>query len=409
MRIQSVQRTVRCWVTAASLLFCACIAYDHRWLQQHQEKQRAKERLKPATLDKKGSGPAPAPAQRRSSPVRAYATRAYAAETLNWESQFDDLLREANAILATLGLQLQNGGVALWQPQTPEDRLADLLDELAGHDAGKDAGWVVAFVKSTPHLVVDHDALGVGRVLSKYLVMRASNDPRELELLTRQYYSLSEPEVAKLHSDRRRHRMVAVFLHEIGHTLGVRHRQEKGTLMNPTYDPDHRAFDATTLGLMRRTVGLERGSLSTEAYRMVKQYYEANADGWVPSEREAMLQWLSQHVAPDLGVPSTATPGAAPSSAPPKLAASAPPGPPPLPFTTLSSNDRARYDDALQQETRSQFRDAWQTLLPLVERNARVLEVQELRCRLAGKLHLFPAVVEAHCEPAAQLSAAAAR
>jgi len=39
--------------------------------------------------------------------------------------------------------------------------------------------------------------------------------------------------------------------------------------------------------------------------------------------------------------------------------------------------------------------------------HARVIEVQELRCRLAKQQRFFAAVEEAHCAPAAQLRAAA--
>ena len=368
-------------------LLCGCA-----WLQQQQEKARARERLRPAKLDKQGST-----SLTRGAVIRAYATPAYVAETVNWEARFEELLRDANAVLnPVLGLHLENGGASLWQANTPEDRLPELLDELTQHDRGADAQWVVAFVKSTPQLVFDHDALGVGRVLSKYLVMRASNDPREIELLSSEYYEMSHDEIGKLHAERRRHRVVAVFLHELGHTLGARHRQAQRTIMNPTYDPEHEAFDDTTLGLLRITLAADRGAISRDTFHAVHRYYEEHGEGWVPTEREAMLKWLAPLAAAEQG---TATA----SSAPPPVAAS------PLRLSTLSEDERRRYDDALAAQASGRLEDAWKALLPLFDTHARVLEVQELRCRLAEQKHLFPAVLEAHCAPAAQLRAAAAR
>ena len=214
----------------AWLLLSGCLFYDHRWVQEHQEKKRATERLKPAKLERSGR----AHSEGRTSYVRAYATHAYAAETLNWQARFDELLRNANDVLEpAFGLRLENGGTTLWQPATPEDRLGELLEELTRQDLGTDVSWVVGFVKSTPQLVFDHHQLGMARVLSKHLVMRASNDPRELELLSREYYGLSDAEKAKLHTDRKRHRFVTTFLHELGHTLGAEHRLDGRSLMNP--------------------------------------------------------------------------------------------------------------------------------------------------------------------------------
>jgi hypothetical protein len=110
-------------LVSSTLLFCACGAYDHRWLQQQQEKQRARDRLKPATLEQRGQ----ASPLVRAAAVRAFATPAYAAETVDWKAQFEDLLRDASAILQpALGVRLESGGTSLWQPSTHEDRLTDV-------------------------------------------------------------------------------------------------------------------------------------------------------------------------------------------------------------------------------------------------------------------------------------------
>jgi hypothetical protein len=385
----------------AFVLLSGCFAYDHRWTQAQEQKQHARQRLKPATLEARGSGAS----ELRTAKVRAYATRAYTSETLNWEARFDELLRGASAILEpALGVRLESDGVSVWQPSTPEDRMSEVLEELAQKDRGEEVSWVVGFVKSTPQLVFDHHQLGVGRLLSKYLVVRASNDPRELELLSHEYYSLSRDEVEKLHTERKRHRWLAVFLHEIGHTLGAQHRLERTTLMNPMYDPRERAFDDATLGVLRLTVGAA-GSPSLDTYRTVLEFYRAHPDGWVGSDRDQMLKWLEQvaRSAP----PASASRSAGSASAAPREQAPAPVSP--LPLSALSDGDRGHYDRALQAESKGQFKEAWQSLLPIIQANVRVLEVQDLRCRLAKTQKFFSAVEAAHCEPAEQLRVGNAR
>ena len=393
-------------VISTAALLSGCLAYDHRWVQEHQEKQRAAARLKPAKLERSGRGASKA----RTSHVRAYATRAYAAETLNWGARFDELLSDANAVLEpAFGLRLENGGTSLWQPATPEDELGDLLDELARHDRGDDVSWVVGFVKSTPQLVFDHHQLGVGRMLSKHLVMRASNDPRELTLLSNQYYGLNDAEKAKLHADRRRHRFVAVFLHELGHTLGAKHRLDDRSIMNPTYSHEQQAFDATTLGLLRITTATESAPQSLETQRAVRAYYEAHGTGWVASERDQMLKMLPAAAEKPSPPSSASAPAVGSASASPKTAAAPEADATPLPFDSMKKEDRVRYQSALEAEKRGQFREAFATLLPIVDTNRRVYEVQDLRCRLAQKQRFFAAVEEAHCAPRALLKGPASR
>src|SRR5215208_8467647 len=100
------RRCARAILLMSAAVLSACVSYDHSWIQNQQEKQRAVKRLQPATLGRRGQGSL----QRRSAYVRAHVTRSYAAETLNWEARFDDLLRDTNEILEpVLGLHLENG------------------------------------------------------------------------------------------------------------------------------------------------------------------------------------------------------------------------------------------------------------------------------------------------------------
>lgn len=384
----------------------ACLYYDSRWAQQQEERKHAVERLKPAHLQRRASSAV----ESRVAYVKAYATRAYVTETLRWEERFEELLQGANAVLEpAMGLSLENGGTFLWHAAS-EDRLEEVEHELAASDPGNDVGWVVAFVKSTPKLEFDYHQLGVGAILSKHLVVRASNDPRELEMLSEECYKLSDSEKAKLHSDRKRHRMIAVFLHEIGHTLGAQHRSENADIMNPIYNDRSSGFDETALGLFRITLPNHLDNvLPRDTYPAVVDFYKAHPDGWVGSERDNLIAFLAATSSPRQRSSAQPSGAAVPTvtvtdEKPPPQTSAAPPASA-LGLETLSAADRQRYDQAVEAEARGELRIAWKLIIPVVETNARVVEVQDLRCRLAQKQHFIDMIVEAHCAPLAKLRA----
>jgi hypothetical protein len=358
-----------------------CFYYDSTWGQKQAEEKRAAARLKPATLEHRA---VPHDGMRLAR-VRAHATRAYAAETLDWEVSFRELLRDASAVLEpSLGITLEDGGASLWQPSGDEASLGPMLQELADEDEGRDAEWVVGFVQSTPKLVTDYHVLGMGRPLSKYLVLRASNDPAEHDFIGREFGGMSEAQKEQLYSERKHHRMVTVFLHELGHTLGALHRVGVTTIMSPAYDPRASGFDAATLGLLRITVPLRfEGPNSRASYGELLTYVRDHPDGWAADERDALMRSL------------TSTAESLPT--PPAAATSAPPPPmTPRDLDALTSDERARYDKAIAIEP-SDSSTAWLLAGPLFESHPDVVPVQVLRCRLAHERRFYPAVVAAHC------------
>ena len=46
----------------------------------------------------------------------------------------------------------------------------------------------------------------------------------------------------RLYTDRKAHKEVVVFLHEWGHTLGLIHHEDRGSIMNPAYDSEQTQF-----------------------------------------------------------------------------------------------------------------------------------------------------------------------
>jgi len=374
----------------AGLYVTGCIYYDSRWGSATAEQKHNAARLHPASL----ASPKPqAEGTRRRASVRACATRAYAAETLGWEERFDELVRNANSVLGpSVGLELRNAGTTLWQPSRGEGGLATVIDDLRACE-GAESDWVVALVQSTPKVVSDFHVLGRGAMYSPYLAIRASNDPVEIEAFTRAFPDLDEATRQKLYSDRKRHKTLSLFLHELGHTLGALHRLAKDTIMHPSYDAAERGFDEPTLALLR--TGLEIRLDKTNRYADARKFLEANEDGFVKSEREEQLGLLRQWERSMPPAPSAVA--ASQTSAPPSethvVAVN---------FETLPKQDRQLFDEALKLEPTSP-RDAWAVATPLFETYPAVRPVQELRCRLAKARKFFPGVIEAHCARLATL------
>jgi hypothetical protein len=381
------------WVQRATFGAVAIAVSACAYLQNQAEKKRAEARLHPAALGERR----PATGLRRIALVRAYATRAYAAETLNWERQFDTLLADANRVLEPgLGITLENGGTSLWEPHAGEAEPTIAIQALAKQDTGEGAHWVAGFLQSVPKLVTDYHRLGVGRLMSKYMVLRGSADPAELDALGK-FDGVSESERQKIYSERRRHKTVAVFLHELGHTLGATHRTARDTIMSPAYSPNERGFDDATLGLLRVTLPDHLSGKPYGAAAAALAYLEKDDGGWVGSDREGWMSIL-RRMAPPAGSAPFDTAGSPPpaSSAPPELAM-AMPAETPLPFTSMTRHDRATYDQALTTEKAGDAKGAWEAALPLFDAYPRVVEVQELRCRLAKERRFISGVVYVHC------------
>jgi hypothetical protein len=373
--------------------------YDSRWGQGKAEQKHHAAHLQPATV---GAAPGETPAERRTASVRACATRAYAAETLGWEERFDELLRNANSVLTpSLGLMLHNGGTTLWAPEHGEGGLSTVIADLKSCD-GPETDWVVGLVQSTPKLVADFHVLGRGQPYSPYLAIRAPNDPAELEGLTLALPDLDDTTRQKLYSDRKRHKTLAVFLHELAHTLGAVHRTVKDTIMSSSYDSSERGFDDATLALLRDGVAirLDRANRFADS----RKYLESNAVGFVESDRVEEVALLKEWERVGARWSRAAAGAAAPAQSGAPALVEAPSPVTPVAFETMSKQDRQLYDEALKLEPTSP-REAWNVGAPLFEAHPAVRAVQELRCRLAKERKFFAAVIEAHCARLAALPA----
>lgn len=363
------------------LVLSGCLFYDSRWGESTAEQKRAAARMKPADLEARHEAE---PARLRHARVHACATQGYVAETLEWERRFEDLLRDASALLEpAIGLRLESAGAVGFKPAAGGADLDAALGALADCDEG-DADWVVGFVESTPRLDADFHFLGKGRSYSKYLVVRAPNDPAEIEALARGLPDLGSQEREKLYADRKHHKNVTLFLHEFAHTLGALHRASRDTIMNPAYDAREAGFDDATVGLLKLTLAARFDRRPEQPVAL--EYLTRVKDGWIESERRAELDRLATFSSRAKAAPS----------APDHRPEPAPSTPARVAFETLPKADRQTYDRALalsHDDPRSAFRLAE----PLFKAYPGVLEVQELHCSLAKARQFRPAVVAAHC------------
>ncbi len=135
----------------------------------------------------------------------------------------------------------------------------------------------------------------MGRMPGKHLVMRAMNDAREHEAIERVFAQSDEGERRALYHERKQHKTVTVFLHEIGHTLGVPHEIDPAGIMQARYDPKARGFSAGAVGLMRLSLAhrLDPAAQTPQAFAAA---FTAELDRgtatWVPADREALLATL---------------------------------------------------------------------------------------------------------------------
>lgn len=381
-------RGVGSWIGVAAMIASSSCFYDSRWMDLQNAKKAAVANATPKEL-----APTEVPADAfkvtRVRKLRAYATARHAAEVTEWQKQVEDLVDHANRIIGpTLGLRIEVEAAKVWVSAADDDLHAALAD-LARHDAGEGVEWVLGLTGSLPRLEVSFHQLGMARVMGKHLVMRAMSDAREHEAIERALADVSDEERRKLYRARKKHKAVAVLLHELGHTLGVVHEEDPASVMNVRYDLKAQGYSAAAAGWMRVTLD-HRSPLAGEAPRSDKELAKALLDhltsteaAWVKEElsatRERLLAMMKRPDKPKPPDDSTA-------------------------LAALPPEHRQAYLDASAALAEQRAGDAWRTLKPLVAAYPDVLAVHDLRCRIAMQLGLPFDVAQKECERLLQLS-----
>jgi len=388
-----------------SATFCAtvCGCFDSRWGEAKRVQQRNAAIATPSALQG-GSGAAdePAPRAKRTFRIRFHATHAYTAQTLDWSRRVRELVDDANRILQTFDAALEIASMDAWSGAETtagiDDSLVTALGALKTTDAGDDVDWVVGLVGGQARLSESFHEAGMAELLSKHIVVRATGSATEHDVIDKNFDELRDEDRARLRSQRRRHRTTAIFLHELGHTLGAVHEVDRHSLMYPEYRTDMTAFDEgasswIAASLAHRTD--HRVLDDRDAFAAAVLPALRSATHWVPRERDDMVARLeTTHPGP----PATSA-SASSASLPSPVAA-----PEPEDVAQLAADDRARFTHVLESKNSGDLTTAWTTGRPLFAKYPKVYSVQDLRCQLATTSGLAWTVARAECEPLMQLA-----
>ena len=373
------------------LLLSGCfLGYDSRWGQAARSQKAAAAEAKPGELRATPSGsPTGAVSVQR---VRAYVASDYAAQITDERARITRIIEDANDVIGpTLALRLELDEVRPWDEGAGD--LDDALAALETTDAASDVGWVIGFVGRHPTLRTDFTELGNARMHGRHFVMRAMNDAAEYDAINKRFDELDEAQRRELYKKRVQHKEVAVFLHELGHTLGVPHEVAEATLMHSHYARDATSFSEEAAGLMRLTLlrRLDPEAMSAEELSSaLADRVRGSASRWVAEERDA---WLA-------GLGSTGEVAGAMVSA-----VGVPEDVDDKRWRDLAPKERKAYLEAIELEEQERYEEAWQRVSPLFAAHPGHYEVQDLRCRLAMKRGGDPDELERQCAAFGRLDA----
>jgi hypothetical protein len=329
-----------------------CFFYDSRWGEAKRAQQAAaqteNQRMLRPTAREEGPSTTTTPIRAsKKLKLRARVTPTYAALYADWSRRIEQTVGDANQILGpTLGIELGIVNASLWRPRATDDDLTALLDELAQTDPGTDVDWVVGFAGSLPRFELSFHQLGMGQLSGKHFVVRAMNDAREYEYAEHEFAELDPEQRTRVYRTRLQHKTSTVFLHELGHTLGVQHEPSVTSLMRAMLD--------------RR--------LEPES----------------PHDPRRFAQPAPPSSAPHGGTGSP-LPGVV-----------APPDAPEL--GKLTADDRRVYDRSREEREKGRTDDAWTLAQPLFAKYPDVTAVQDFRCQLAMKREVDWTRTRAECE-----------
>jgi predicted Zn-dependent protease len=175
--------------------------------------------------------------------IRVWADDAYRAQNLHWQQTFQDQLEGANEVLAvTFGVRLV-ADYRVWQRHAPGASLEESIDALAQVDAADDVLSVVGLTSSMSLVSATFEQLGLASVGGRHMVIRGYADVEERKMFEAAFTELRAEERDLLYQSRRRHKTIALLLHELGHNLGADHVPTEDTLMHETYSERSSAFD----------------------------------------------------------------------------------------------------------------------------------------------------------------------
>lgn len=374
----------------ALLFLSSCfIGYDSRWGEAERSQKVVAKHAAPSELH--GTPDESSTARLSVQKVRVYVTADYAAQVSDEPKQIGRLIDRANEVLEpTLRLRLEIEERRRW-PASSGD-LDDTLARLEKHDAGTGVGWVVGFVGALPTLETSFTELGRARMHGRHFVVRAMNDAVEYDSFAKNLDELDDVQRIKLYRSRLEHKETAVFLHELGHTLGVPHEVVRTTLMHTRYDKKSQSYSEHAAALMRMSLAqrVDPNAMTLDDLaRSLVKYVNETSSNWVAADRD---EWLA---------------GLGPSTPQPQVTAQRPAAFAAARWKQLTNAEREAYLRALEHEELGGIADAWREAEPLFTAHPDGHEIQDLRCRLAMRIGGGREQVAAHCADFTRLEKAA--
>jgi hypothetical protein len=376
----------------STLALGACfIGYDSRWGETQRAQKRVAAQSGPATISASPAASNESPtagALRHVWRIRVRPTARYLAETVDAPKQIADVLEDSNRVLEpALSLHLEMDRLQPWSRET-DDVLSATLEGLRREDPGEDVDLVAGMIGSLSRHSDSFHELGMASMPGKHLLVRAAARADEHDAIDRAFNELSDDERARLTRLRKRHRALAVFLHEVGHCLGALHEQDVHSLMHPAYDTKMSGFGAGGLALMR--VAVEGGDRVAVARAQLTVLRDASYPDWLPAERDEEAQRLQAFV--DSRSDAAADPAGSPTEAL---------RPPP----ELTADDADRFARARQAFQSGSVRRAYELAKPLFTAYPQTYAVQDLRCQLATVRWLPAEQLLSECAPYNRLAA----
>jgi hypothetical protein len=366
---------------ALSFLVFAAGCYDSRWGTREKLQREHAAKLAPANL---ATHEGTAKVATRTLRLRALATARFTGQTLDWQHDVRDVVSAASDVLVeATGARLELVSIETWTTPGPEDDLDVVLQSLAQRDAGDGVDVLIGLVGGLPKFTTSFHDLGRGEILGRHVVIRAATDLAEHDVVDVSLDELSLSERLDLVAERRRHRAIAVLLHELAHTLGAVHETSAGSVMQPTYSPKTSGFGPGASALLLASIAHRADPNTVDATRamandLLAVYEGPTSASWVAPERASIIARLKSFLTPP--VPTTA----------PSTSTSAGSGIGPRPFADVAPQlleaDRPIYARLVERWNEGNFVDAWKLGEPLFARYTDLLPIQDLRCQLAMRL-----------------------
>ena len=295
-----------CFLALASLA-AGCI-YDHRVTQAIMERRRRAKAAEGAKL-----APDRAAATRPvrfTGRVRFYVAGDFRRQHPSWREALRDLLDEANGVTrAAFGATLEDAGLTPWDPHCDAQSMRACLDELAARDPGDDETWVVGVLGAVPRFTTSLDDLGMAALLGRHAIVRDVWDEAERAAIDRAFDTHTGARRDEIYARRKRHKRLAVFLHEWGHTLGAVHAAERDDLLHPQYGDRMRDFGGVARGIIEASLIDRFGGDASHA--RLRAYLAMVRPGDItPGDREALERLTHQRASTPAPAAEVASPAA---------------------------------------------------------------------------------------------------